>query len=178
LHLGQDYCVEASAEGDALRGTPVFGLGSGRVVSVRYREPAHRADGVGNFVVVDYGEGRIAAYLHLARVSVTPGETVDAASPLGEAGDVLLHPPPNCAHLHLELRTSGDAALNVPPNLRYGYASRDGTSRFSPPLGSNAACLSWIGARFADPGTLTAREAASGAPRLDVAVLWSAEAGR
>jgi murein DD-endopeptidase MepM/ murein hydrolase activator NlpD len=169
LHLGQDYGVpRATSDGRALSGTLLYAMGEGRVVAARYGVPAHSGDGVGNYVTVDHGAGRIAVYMHLARVWVAEGNAVHARSLLGEAGDVLLHPCPDyCPHLHLEVRALGDRALNVPPNLRYSYASRDGRTRFSRGFDSEEACLKWIGERFLDPGGLSPRPE-SMSPRFDV----------
>jgi hypothetical protein len=145
FHLGQDYCVEnASARGASLIGARVFPIADGVVKAVRYSEPANRSDGVGNYVVIDHlvsGFGGIAvtaAYMHLAKVAVKNGQFVQTSDALGEAGDVVLHPPPNCAHLHLELRKRTEASLNVTPNLRYGYVSSDGQARLLEPLAAKS----------------------------------------
>lgn len=169
LHLEMDYGVfRAASEGRALTGTLLYAMGEGRVVAARYGVPAHSGDGVGNYVTVDHGEGRLAVYMHLARVWVVEGDAVHSRSLLGEARDVLLHPCPGyCPHLHLEIRALGDRALNVPPNLRYAYASRDGRTRFSKGFDSEEACLKWIGERFLDPAGLSPRPE-SMSPRFDV----------
>lgn len=153
FHLGKDYCVDASADktGTKLTGTRFYAIGRGTVVDVRFSEPAHRSDGVGNYITIDHGNRLIALYMHLARVFVKPGQGVDSSTPLGEAGDVILHPRPNCGHLHLEIRSDGVTSLNVPPNLRYSYASRDGKTRFSRSLGDERAVNSWIDGNFLDP---------------------------
>lgn len=153
FHLGKDYCVDASADktGTKLTGTRFYAIGRGTVVDVRFGEPAHRSDGVGNYITIDHGNRLIAVYMHLAKVFVRPGQGVDSTTPLGEAGDVILHPLPNCGHLHLEIRSNGVTSLNVSPNLRYSYASRDGKTRYSRPLGDERAVIAWIDANFVDP---------------------------
>ena len=164
FHLGKDYCVDASGDprGVVLRGTRFYAIGSGKVIDLRFSEPAYRKDGVGNYIIVDHGNSLIAVYMHLAKVFVKRGQDVDSNTPLGEAGDVILHPKPNCGHLHLEIRNDGVTSLNVPPNLRYSYASRDGKTRYSRPFGDERAVNTWIDANFLDPEhTLSPRDANS-----------------
>lgn len=164
FHLGKDYCVDASADktGTKLSGTRFYAIGRGTVVDVRFSEPAKTSDGVGNYITIDHGNRLIAVYMHLARVFVRVGQGVDSSTPLGEAGDVILHPRPNCGHLHLEIRSNGVTTLNVPPNLRYSYASRDGKTRYSRALGDERAVNAWIDANFLDPErNLSSRHAGS-----------------
>jgi hypothetical protein len=165
LHLGQDYCVSARAQGNGLHGTRTFAIGPGRVTQTRYDEPAMRTDGVGNFAIVDHFNGTVAVYMHLARIYVTRGQLVSVQSVLGEAGDPVLHPAPNCPHLHLEIRTNGASGLNVSPNLRYGYVSKDGRSRLTPPLvrlgtlsqDAEGAVRQWVRDNFFDLLSLRSR---------------------
>jgi hypothetical protein len=152
-HLGTDYCVEATAHnaGATLVGTRFYSIGNGVVRKVNFREPAERGNGVGNYLVIDYGNAIVAVFMHLARVFVIEEQRVDESTLLGEAGDPVLHPSPNCPHLHLEIRKNGILGLNVPPNMRYSYASRDGTTRFVPVLGGEAAVIPWVESNFLNP---------------------------
>jgi len=169
-HLGKDYCVEASTDkmGVKLSGTRFYAIGRGTVVDVRFSEPAQRRDGVGNYITIDHGNRLVAVYMHLAKVFVKPGQGVDSRTPLGEAGDVILHPRPNCGHLHLEIRSNGVTSLNVPPNLRYSYASKDGKTRYSRALANEGAVNTWIDSNFFDPDRiLTTRRANDISPTID-----------
>jgi hypothetical protein len=150
--LGKDYCVShAEAKGEAIQGTRFYAIGSGVVVDMRFTEPAHHEDGVGNYVVVDHHNGVVSVYMHLAKVLVKKGDCVKAYSVLGEVGDPKLHPPPNCPHLHLEIRKNGVSSLNIPGNDRYAYVSRDGETKLSPPLGNESDVIAWIDRNFYDP---------------------------
>ena len=166
-HLGKDYCVKYAGQNPdgSLYGTPIYPIAAGKIVAHRYTIPAYRKDGVGNYVTLDHGNGVVALYMHLAKVYKTSGE-ISPDSPLGEAGDVILHPRPNCAHLHLEIRRRGLIALNVFPNLRYSYISIDGKNRIAPgcSFADETSVISWIHQNFYAPETVLVDKASSKPP--------------
>jgi len=164
FHLGKDYCAYKAGKNEdgSLYGTPFYPISNGTVKDLRFEEyPARDPEiwknsppkGVGNYVIVDHGNGVIAVYMHLAKVFVREGEWVGTQTSLGEAGDVILHPsdPKMCPHLHLEIRKNGSTSLNVLPNLKYGYVCRDGKTGLTKPLGEEKDVLAWIDANFLDP---------------------------
>ena len=153
FHLGKDYCVDAGKNKNkdgtlTLYGTKVYPIGTGKIVDIRHKnKPDDVWGGVGGYVTIDHGGGIIAVYMHLIKITVSkdkPEVTRDTV--IGECGDVILHPPPNCPHLHLEIRKNGNANLNVNPNLRYAYVSRDGKTKIEAdkPIGDEKAVLKWI----------------------------------
>ncbi len=60
--------------------------------------------GLGNYVVVDHGEGLTSVYAHLYSVSVQVGQLVDEASELGKEGSTGVS---TGTHLHFEVRLNG-----------------------------------------------------------------------
>ena len=72
----------------------------------------------------------------------------------------------------MEIRSRGALGLNVAPNLRYGYAHRDGRTGFQPPLVSASVGISaadrtvreWINENFLNPSLLRSRELLPGGP--------------
>ena len=90
FHTGQDFAAPI--------GTPVQAMRGG-VVTIEH--PAW----AGNLVHVDHGGGVETVYAHLATVTVTDGEEVEAGTPIGTVGTEGNSTGP---HLHLELRLDGE----------------------------------------------------------------------
>lgn len=61
----------------------------------------------GNFIKVDYGGGRIARYLHLKEVDVTPTQSVTVGELIGTVNDTGAS---RGAHLHYDLEVNGALA--------------------------------------------------------------------
>jgi uncharacterized protein YraI len=162
-HLGKDYCVTQGGENTdgSLYGTAVYPIGEGNVVYLRFnnypakdRKKWKEGDGVGNYVTINHGNGIVAVYMHLAKVEVSKGQQVTAQTRLGEAGDIILHPlEKSCPHLHLEIRKNDANKLNVPPNLRYGYVSKDGRTKVDKTKVIDD-LKSWIDSNFFDPDVI------------------------
>ena len=179
FHLGRDYCVKKAGvnKNGSLSGTTVYPIADGTVVDLRFNKyPAKdsekwkKGDGVGNYVSIDHGNGIVAVYMHLAKVEVSRGQKVTAQTPLGEAGDIILHPEDPgkmCPHLHLEIRKNGVTSLHVPPNLRYGYISQDGTTKIEE--GNRIEnVLGWIDLNFYDPDSILATRKTSPASAMRI----------
>lgn len=90
LHTGTDFPVP--------EGTPVLLSNSGTVVLVRdlFYE--------GNTVIVDHGMGLFTVYLHMSRIDVHEGDTLDRRSKLGLSGASGRVTGP---HVHMGVRCNG-----------------------------------------------------------------------
>ncbi len=82
----------------APEGTPVLAMAPGRVVR------AGVAEGYGNVVDVDHGDGVVTRYAHQADLDVAVGDTIAAGTRLGTVGTTGRTTGP---HLHLEIRVDG-----------------------------------------------------------------------
>ena len=112
-HPGVDY-----ANGDSLRGEPVFAAGNGAVLPSGCW--TYNAGGTCVFwgaVGVDHGNGYITQYWHMSNVQVVPGQTVSTETVLGYVSDV---GTPGQPHLHFEVAVrAGDTHVHVDP---YGWS--------------------------------------------------------
>jgi murein DD-endopeptidase MepM/ murein hydrolase activator NlpD len=89
-HKGVDY--------RAAIGTPVMAINSGVVRLVAtYRD-------YGNVIVIDHGLGLMSFYLHLSKMDVQQGDTVQRGQVIGESGQTGYAEGP---HLHLSVRIDG-----------------------------------------------------------------------
>ncbi|WIM97224.1 M23 family metallopeptidase [Actinoplanes oblitus] len=86
LHAGVDLA--------AADGTPIVAAGAGVVVA------AGMAQGYGNAVLIDHGDGWLTHYGHLSRIAVTVGESVRAGQRIGDEGSTGHSTGP---HLHFEV---------------------------------------------------------------------------
>ncbi len=86
LHAGVDL---ATAEG-----TPIRAAGAGVIVA------AGPAEGYGNAVLIDHGDGYLTHYGHLSTISVTVGQHVTAGEQIGAEGSTGHSTGP---HLHFEV---------------------------------------------------------------------------
>lgn len=102
-HAGQDYAAAA--------GTPVRAIGGGvvRLCGDFYYS--------GLTVLVDHGAGLVSQYLHLERIEVREGDTLDAGAVVGRVGSTGRATGP---HLHLGLRLFEQ---RVDPELLWGLFS-------------------------------------------------------
>lgn len=90
MHQGLDYAVPT--------GTPVAALNRGTVWLARslFFE--------GNCVVLDHGQGLLSLYMHLSRLDVKEGETVEKGQDIGLSGGTGRATGP---HLHIAVRWQG-----------------------------------------------------------------------
>jgi len=98
-HNGLDF--------DAAIGAPIYASRSGLV-----RIRPFMANGYGNYIDIDHGDGFISRYAHLDRFSVANGSNVTQGQKIGEMGNtgfVIKGPGGDGSHLHFEIRNN-----NVP----------------------------------------------------------------
>ncbi len=86
LHEGVDLA--------AADGTPIRAAGSGTVVA------AGPAEGYGNAVLIDHGDGFLTHYGHMSAITVTVGQKVTAGQQIGNEGSTGHSTGP---HLHFEV---------------------------------------------------------------------------
>ena len=82
-------------------GIPITALGEGKVDFAGFT-----ADGKGNVVIVDHGDGLKSLYAHMGKISVGVGNQVDSGTLLGTVG---LTGHTTGAHVHLEIYDNGIA---------------------------------------------------------------------
>ena len=80
-------------------GAPVRATGAGKVTSAGWN------GGYGNMVEIDHGNGLSTRYGHLASISVSEGQSVDAGTVVGKLGSTGRSTGP---HLHYEVRIDGE----------------------------------------------------------------------
>lgn len=83
----------------ARKGTPVYAANSGIVVVA-----ANQADGYGNKVVIEHGNGYRTLYAHLSKIHVKRGQKVNLATLIGEVGNT---GGSVSEHLHYEVQKNG-----------------------------------------------------------------------
>ncbi|BCY05654.1 M23 family metallopeptidase [Actinoplanes sp. L3-i22] len=86
LHAGVDLA--------APDGSPILAAGAGVVVR------AGAAEGYGNAVLIDHGDGWLTHYGHMSRIAVTVGQVVRAGEQIGDEGSTGHSTGP---HLHFEV---------------------------------------------------------------------------
>ena len=89
-HLGVDL--------DAIEGTPIYAINSGKVVLVE------ELTVYGNTIIIDHGLGIYSLYLHLSEFKVTEGEMVERGQSIGLVGNTGWSLGP---HLHLSVKVDG-----------------------------------------------------------------------
>ena len=82
-------------------GVPIVALGDGRIEFAGYL-----ADGKGNVIIVDHGDGLKSLYAHMDKIMVGVGSQVDSSTALGTVG---LTGRTTGAHVHLEIYDNGIA---------------------------------------------------------------------
>lgn len=80
-------------------GSPIVPLGRGTVEFAGFE-----ADGKGNVVVVDHGDGLKSLYAHMARINVSVGNQVDTSTVIGKIG---LTGRTTGPHVHVEIYDNG-----------------------------------------------------------------------
>lgn len=95
-HISQGYSFYHRANDIAASyGSSVFTVGSGRVEFAGFM-----ADGHGNTVIIDHGDGLKSLYAHLGKIYVGAGNVVDTKTALGTVGMTGRTTGP---HVHLEI---------------------------------------------------------------------------
>jgi len=82
-------------------GVPIVALGKGKVDFAGFT-----ADGKGNVVIVDHGDGLKSLYAHMGKITVAVGNEVDSTITIGTVG---LTGRTTGAHVHLEVYDNGIA---------------------------------------------------------------------
>lgn len=95
FHAGIDFPVP--------EGTKVHAIKAGTVEKV---EKHDGGTGPGNWVLIDHGDGEKSAYLHLSKISVKAGESVQPGTKLGRSGSTGASSP----HLHFNYMVGVDHA--------------------------------------------------------------------
>ena len=83
----------------APEGTPIYAARSGKVTAAAYQ-----ANGAGNYVSINHGDGFTSIYMHMTRYVVSPGEYVSAGQVIGYVGNTGLS---KGAHLHFGISYNG-----------------------------------------------------------------------
>lgn len=81
-------------------GSSIYAADSGTVVTVGYD-----ANGYGNYVMIDHGNGMQTLYGHMSSVAVSQGQSVSKGQTIGYVGSTGLS---TGAHLHYEVRQNGE----------------------------------------------------------------------
>jgi murein DD-endopeptidase MepM/ murein hydrolase activator NlpD len=100
----------------AAYGTPMYAIGAGTVVA------AGPAQGFGNWVVIDHGNGFTSIYGHMKVLAVTAGQSVRVGQNIAFVGTEGHSTGP---HLHLEVRIGGMSGPPVDPQV---FLARRGVS--------------------------------------------------
>jgi murein DD-endopeptidase MepM/ murein hydrolase activator NlpD len=108
FHTGDDLA--------AAYGTPIHAIGGGTVIA------AGPAQGFGNWVVIDHGNGFFSIYGHMRVLTVSPGQSVHAGQTVAYVGSEGFSTGP---HLHLEIRLGGMSGTPVDPQV---FLARRGIS--------------------------------------------------
>jgi len=82
--------------------TPVLAADAGKIMVAGWPDNI----GYGNRILIDHGNGFMTLYAHLAKVTVTPGQTVKRGSVIGLMGSTGRS---TGTHLHFEIRVGGKA---------------------------------------------------------------------
>jgi murein DD-endopeptidase MepM/ murein hydrolase activator NlpD len=100
FHTGDDLA--------APDGTPIYAIGGGTVIA------AGPAQGFGNWVVIDHGNGFFSIYGHMRILAVSPGQSVRPGQTIAYVGSEGFSTGP---HLHLEIRLGGMSGAPVDPQV-------------------------------------------------------------
>lgn len=93
--------IDIGGTGGNLNGQAADSIGGGKVAEVGYD-----ANGYGNYVVVDHGNGYTSLYGHLQKATVKQGDTVSAGQQVGVIGSTGSSTAP---HLHLRVHKNGQS---------------------------------------------------------------------
>ena len=105
-HHGIDICVSGGTEGKN-----VIAAQSGKAMTVGY---GHWS--MGNYIILDHGNGLFTAYYHLSSINISQGQTVKQGQVIGHAGHTGNTTGP---HLHFEVRTNKNGTVTRCNPLNY-----------------------------------------------------------
>lgn len=105
-HHGVDMCVRGGTEGKN-----VVAAASGRVISYGFNHWS-----MGNYVIIDHGNGLFTAYYHMQRLYVAQGDSVSQGQVIGLAGHTGNTTGP---HLHFEVRVSRGGVITRMNPLKF-----------------------------------------------------------
>lgn len=94
-----EYKNHGGTDIGASYGSSIYAADSGTVVTVAYD-----ANGYGNYVMIDHGNGMQTLYGHMSSVAVSQGQSVSKGQVIGYVGSTGLS---TGAHLHYEVRQNG-----------------------------------------------------------------------
>lgn len=97
-------------------GTPVFAIGSGKVITSK-----DTGTNTGKWIAIQHSSGIISRYMHLDTRLVEVGEQVSSGQQIATSGRTGI--TQSAAHLHLDLKKSGMAIPGEPLIGVDGYAS-------------------------------------------------------
>ena len=100
LHAGEDFAASV--------GTDLVAMSTGTVIF------AGQESGYGNLVQIRYWDGTVSFYGHMARISVTKGDSLAPGQVVGQSGNSGESTGP---HLHLEIHPDGGQAVAPLPWL-------------------------------------------------------------
>jgi murein DD-endopeptidase MepM/ murein hydrolase activator NlpD len=100
----------------ANKGTSVYATSKGKVVIA-----SNQADGYGNKVVIDHGNGIKTVYAHLSKILVKAGQEVNLAQEIGKVGN---SGRSIASHLHYELRRN-DEPIDPTPFLDWDFSEEE-----------------------------------------------------
>ncbi|MFD0823525.1 M23 family metallopeptidase, partial [Micromonospora zhanjiangensis] len=132
-HRSYEIDFNRGSSADADLGDTVVAASGGTVVTSAHQGSAN---GYGNLVVIDHGDGWKSYYAHLRVRSVSAGAKVSQGQKIGEVGNTSKPGNNISPHLHFEIRTN-DAAYpqNIQPayfnGVKFGYPNQTVTSHNS-----------------------------------------------
>ena len=91
FHNGVDFA--------AASGTPILAAYSGNVVAASYNSS------MGNYVMIDHGDGLYTIYMHASKLYVSSGQSVSKGDQIAAVGSTGRSTGP---HLHFSVRLNGN----------------------------------------------------------------------
>ena len=105
-HHGIDICVSGGTEGKN-----IVAAQSGKVMNIGYNHWS-----MGNYIILDHGNGLFTAYYHCSSLLVSQGQTVKQGQVIARAGHTGNTTGP---HLHFEVRTNKNGTVTRQNPLNY-----------------------------------------------------------
>ena len=105
-HHGIDICVSGGTEGK-----DIIAAQSGKAMTVGY---GHWS--MGNYIILDHGNGLFTAYYHCSSILISQGQTVKQGQVIAKAGHTGNTTGP---HLHFEVRTNNNGTVTRQNPLSY-----------------------------------------------------------
>ncbi len=105
-HHGIDICVSGGTEGK-----DIIAAQSGKAMTVGY---GHWS--MGNYIILDHGNGLFTAYYHCSTILISQGQTVKQGQVIAKAGHTGNTTGP---HLHFEVRTNKNGTVQRQNPLNY-----------------------------------------------------------